>query len=214
MTTNSLTLPLPLTARPEGRRRLRFPGLPQAGLLAQAGRSSRRAERRLSKRARRGQRIVLGTPELPYEPLTLGGAPLEALRRFDGLAITIATRSVEILEQIDLLIELDGRHAVTVDLLIASLEPGSADLEESLRAAAALSAQGITTRIVLTDLSRLPVSAASAFAMHRLFEAARDCRAFDVTAAPEHGGDHGPWSRLLRCLRLELGFPRPVPGRG
>jgi DNA repair photolyase len=157
---------------------------------------------------------MLGTRELPYDPLALGGAPLTALRRFDGLAIAITTRSSEILEQLDLLVELDQRHAITVDLLIASFEPGTADLEERLRTAAALSAQGITTRLVLTGLHPGPISEHAASSLRQLFEAARECRAFDVTASFARGAGEEAWSPLLRCLRLETGFPRAVPGRG
>ena len=157
-------------------------GKPQRENLA-----ARHAEKRLNKRARRGQGIQLGTRELPYEPLALGGAPLAALQRFDGLAITITTRSTDILEQIELLVELDQRHAITVDLLIASHEPGSPDLEESLRTVSALSAHGITTRLVLTDPPQLPLSGDVASRFRHLFEAARACRAFDVAAVPLDG---------------------------
>ncbi len=177
------------------------------------GRSARTLERHLCRLARRGRRIGLGTPELPYEPLALGAAPLAALRPFDGLAINITTRSSEILEQLDLLIELDQRHAVAVDILIASLEPGSVDLEERLRTISALSAQGITSRLLLTDLPDLPLSAAAAASIRRLFAAARESRAFDVAAVPG-GVEAEEWSRQVRYLRLEMGFPRSAPGRG
>ena len=110
-----------------------------------------RAEKRLRRTARRGRRIVLGTAELPYEPLLLDGAPLQALRAFDGLEVAVTTRAPEIVEQLDLLIELDRRHAVSVDLLVACLDPESPDLRERLRAAAALGAEGITTRLVALE---------------------------------------------------------------
>jgi DNA repair photolyase len=179
-----------------------------------ASSSTRRARKHAGKIARRGQRVVLGTRELPYDPLALGGAPLAALRQFDGLAVAVTTRSSEILEQLDLLVELDQRHAVTVDLLIASFEPGSADLDERLRTAAALSAQGITTRLVLTGLPPGPVSESAASSVRQLFEAAKECLAFDVAASFERGAGEQAWAPLLRCLRLESGFPRSLPGRG
>lgn len=220
MHTDTLTLPFfpgtasrPARAGVPGRRWLRAPSLPSLEDDRPGHSSSRRAEKRLSRRARRKQRIVLGTPELPYEPLVLGGAPLAALARFEGLAIEVTTRSSEILEQLELLAELDRRHAVTVDVLVASLEPGSTDLEERLRTVSALSAQGITTRLVLTDPPRPPLDRRAAARVRRLFEAARACRAFDVVARPARAGGGG-WSRLIRHLRLELGFPRVVPGRG
>ena len=179
-----------------------------------ASAARRRTRKRAGKIARRGQRVMLGTRERPYDPLALGEAPLTALRRFDGLAVTVTTRSSEILEQLDLLIELDQRHAVVVDLLIASFEPGSTDLEERLRTAAALSAQGVTTRMVLTGLRPGPISDGAASWLRQLFEAAKACRAFDVIASFEQGAGEEAWSPLLRRLRLESGFPRAVPGRG
>ncbi len=230
MNANSLTLPfLPgLSPRPEGLeshpgralgamlRSLWVPGLlsPAAGGEGRiGGLTARLAERRLSRSARRGQRIVLGTPELPYEPLTSGGASLAALRRFEGLAIIVTTRSSEILEELALLVELDRRHAVTVDVMVASLEADSADLEERLRTVSSLSSQGITTCLLLTDLPGLPLSRSDALSVRRLFEAARDHRAFDVAAVLE--GEMEPdWERFLRYLRLEHGFPHAVTGRG
>ncbi len=175
--------------------------------------ATRRAERRLSKLANRGQQIVLGTPAIPYEPLLLGGAPLAALKRFEGLAINITTRSSEILEQLALLVELDQRHAVAVDMMVASLEPESPDLGERLRAVSELSAHGLTSRVLLTDLPDLPLSDRALARIHRLFEAAKHHRAIDVSAMLEDG-KAPEWSSLLRYLRLEYGFPRAVPGRG
>ncbi len=186
---------------------------PAGGKNRRGTRCARTTERYLSRLARRGQRIELGTPEQPYEPLAQGWPPLAALRRFDGLAVTITTRSSEILEQLDLLVELDRRHTVAVDVLIASLEPGSVDLEERLRAVSALSSHGITSRLLLTDLPDLPLSAGAACSIRQLFEAARDRRAFDVVAVP-CGVAGEEWLRLVRYLRLEMGFPRSAPGRG
>ncbi len=227
MTTNSLTLPFfpgpsgrsePHTGRAAGtdRRRYRLPGFLRAmtrDKTPRDGLSTRRIERHLRRLARRGGRIGLGTPEVPYEPLAQDGVSLAALRRFDGLAVTITTRSAEILEQLDLLIELDQRHAVTVDILIASVETGSPDLEESLRTVSALASHGMTTRLVLTDLPGLPLSTDATSGIRRLFEAAKECRAFDV-AVVSREVETEESSRLLRCLRLEMGFPRTAPGRG
>ncbi len=220
MHTNSLTLPFipcpsPRPESPRFRRRLRIPGLPRLkGRAAPSDRAGHHALRRLLKAARRGRSIVLGTPELPYEPLALGGAELAALRQFDGLEITVTTRSSEIVEQLDLLAELDQRHVVAVDVLVASIEPASADLKERLRTVSELSAHGVATRLVLTDLPRLPAFRDAASRVHQLFEAAIACRAHDVVVAFKRGVDTGGWRRLLRYSRLELGFPRTVPGRG
>ena len=175
--------------------------------------SRHRAERRLERSARRREPIVLGTVETPYEPWAQSAAPLAALRRFDGLAISITTRASEILEQLDLLVELDQRHAVAVDLLVATLDPDSADLAERLRAVSALASHGITARLVLTDLPASPTGRVSS-RVRRLLEAARDQGAFDVAAVFEPGAEAEAWSRFLRYLRFELGFPRSTAGRG
>lgn len=219
MTANSLTLPcLPGPSRP-ARRWLRIPDFLLREDEAPRDRSKLRAEKQLEKSARRGHHIVLGTPELPYDPMALGDAPLAALRRFDGLAITVTTRSPEILEHLELLIELDQSHAVEVDVLVAcSADGGPADsfepdLEERLRAVAALAAQGITTRLVVTDLPAHP-SPENAAQVRRLVEAAAERRAYDVAVASRNGTDDGEWSLLLSRLRLECGFPHVVPGRG
>ena len=171
--------------------------------------ASDRVEKRLRKSARRGRRIVLGTAELPYEPLVLKGAPLAALRDFGGLEIAITTNSPGILERLELLIELDRRHAVRVDVLIATLDPDSRDLQQRLRAASALGAEGIATRLILPDpVNALPAGAA---ALQRLFEAAIEGHIYDLPVA---GAWQPGWRRLVQRLRLENGFPRALPSRG
>ncbi len=214
---DSLILPLwplrpPRPIRPGAGRWFRALSLSRSA-PAGAG-SPQRAARRLRKVARRGGRIVLGSAEQPYEPLVLGAAPLRVLRPFEGLEIAIATRSSQILEQLDLLVELDQRHSVAVDVLSASLDPASPGAAECLRTVSALSAQGLTTRLVLTDLPRLSASGNAVQGLRRLLEAARECRAFDVAAAFRRGAEAAQWRRILRHQRLELGFPRPLPGRG
>ncbi len=216
MFSDSLALPLfprrpPRSAESEAGRWLRAPSLPKPPA---AERSLRRLERRLRRKARRGRRIVLGTPELPYEPLVLGGAPLAALSAFDGLEIKLTTRSSQILEQLELLVELDQSHSVTIDVLVALAGPSSPDAAEALRAVASLSAQGLTTRLVVTDVPPLAALRDAAGRMRRLFEAAGEHRAFDVAVAARRGDGAADWRRLLRGWRLELGFPRPLPGRG
>ena len=96
-------------------------------------------------------------------------------------------------------------------MLIATGDSGSPDLRERLRAVSALAAEGITTRLVATGLPDLVAGRQQAEVWtRRLFEAAWDSRAYDVAAA----GQATAWSNLFRRLRLELGFPRPLPGRG
>ena len=198
MYSNTLTFPTPLAdLSPRTDPRLRIPNLLQGLKAALPRRHSppaavgARLEQRLRRTAARGLRIVLGTAEQPYEPLALSGAPLAALLPFEGLEVAITTGSPEILEQLDLLAELDQRHAVTVDLLAASLDPVSPDLRERLRAVAALSAEGLTARLVVAAPPGLE------------------------QGLPSPAVGHDPtWKRLVHGLRLEHGFPRSLPGRG
>lgn len=175
-----------------------------------------RAERRLLATAQRGRRIVLGTPAAPYEPLLLSGAPLAALRSFEDLDIVITTRSPEICEDLALLVELDARHAITVDMVIASDDPSSPDLAEQLRAVASLAAEGITARLVIGGLAK-PKSKRRhhqiSANLRRLFETARQSRVFDISAS-EPTDTAGGWEPLVQRLRLEYGFPSRLPGRG
>ncbi len=223
MHTNSLTIPsfLPASGRWSRAEPRRWRDVLEdlgflAGLKAKrvAGDSAAdQAEKQVCKSARRGQHIVLGTAEIPYEPLVLNSAPLTALKQFSDLEIVITTRSAEILEDLELLVELDRKHAVTVDMLIAIDDSSSMDLRERLEAVAVLASEGITTRLITTDLP----AASDDIRPHQtestvrdLFEAARDCQAFDVaTTNPALGG-----GRLVQRLRLEYGFPRLLPGRG
>lgn len=209
MYSDSLTFPASLPGF-SPRPRLRIPNLLQS--LKQrlpAGESDgARLERRLRRNAARGRRIVLGTADAPYEPLVLGAAPLAALESFTGLSIVVTTRSPEIVEHLEQLAELDQRHAVLVDVLTATLDPASPDLRERLRAVAALAAEGITTRLVVTE----PLTSAcnAEAGLLRLFAAAAERRVYDVMS----GGPSPAWNRLVDRLRLEYGFPRAPPGRG
>ena len=171
------------------------------------------SKERLQRTARQGRRIVLGTSEMPYEPLLLGGAPLAALRQFADLEIVVTTRSSEITEELDLLTDLDVRNAVTVDFLVAPGEPGCPDLQNKVKAIARLAAAGLTTRLVATELpenhQRSTFSKATV-SLRRLFETARESQVFDVAV----GGETNGWNPTLRRLRMEYGFPRQLPGRG
>ncbi len=87
------------------------------------------------------------------------------------------------------------------------------DSAECLRTLSTLASHGLTTRLLLTDLPALPLAADTASELRRLFAAARERRAFDVAVAGP-GAEAAEWSRLVRRLRLEMGFPRGAPGRG
>ncbi len=219
MYSDSLTFPTVLPDLPRGPRFQIPPRLQLQAVLKDlkqrlpAGESdAARLEKRLRRTAARGRRIVLGTVDAPYEPLALGSAPLAALESFEGLSIVVTTRSPEIVEHLELLAELDQRHAILVDVLIASLNPASPDLRERLRAVAALAAEGLTTRLIVAE----PNDAAdhddrdAEAGIRRFFAAALESQAFDVAL----DGLSPTWNRTFDRLRLEYGFPRALPGRG
>jgi DNA repair photolyase len=172
---------------------------------------------------------------MPYVP----GADLAALRGFEGLDVAVTTQSPAILDDLERLVELDRRCSVTVDMMLAAvdpflvrrLEPGAADARSRIKSVAGLAAEGIAVRILCTPLC--PGLNAGETALRALFAAARDAGALDVLAgtaavrasrltrlrealsgrrAPEAGLD--PRLHLFRRLKLEFGFPRMSAGRG
>ncbi len=162
---------------------------------------------RLCRAARRGGPVALGTPDAPYEPA--GRSPLAALEGFEGLEVTVVTRSPEITGEIDLLAELDRRCSVTVEMLVPAADPV---LAWKLEAVARLAAEGIAVRVLC------PLAGETA--LRRLLAAAREAGVWDVRALTP------PRSRLalrqqpdaadttFQRLRLEYGFPRQMTGRG
>lgn len=166
---------------------------------------------RLCRAARRGGPLALGTPEAPYEPA--GRSPLVALEGFEGLEITVVTRSPEITGEIGLLAELDRRCSVTVEMLVPAADPV---LAWKLEAVARLAAEGIAVRVLCPP-------GAGEVALRKLLGTAREAGAWDVRALTP------PRSRLtlrqqpdtanaaditFQRLRLEYGFPREMTGRG
>jgi DNA repair photolyase len=199
----------------------------------------------LRRAAHRGQPVVLGSVEDPYTPAAptedIEGvrSPLAALARFDGLEVAVTTRSPEILRDMEALLELDRRCAVTVDMLLAAadpflvrrIEPQAAEARARLLAVARLAAEGIAVRILCTPLS--PGLNDSERALRQLFAAAREAGAQDVLAGAsadcrptclarlrgvlhrqQDPADFDPRLAVFRRLRLEHGFPRPMAGRG
>jgi DNA repair photolyase len=180
---------------------------------------------------RRGNQVALGTAEAPYAP----GVDLRELRGVEGLEVAVTTRSPAILDELERLVELDRLCSVTVDMMLAAvdpflvrrLEPGAAEARSRLRAVAGLAAEGIAVRVLCTPLcpglnDREP-------ALRAFMAAARDAGALDVMAgtAPEHSSrlarflgrrppetDLDPRLAVFRRLKLEFGFPRLSTGRG
>ena len=170
---------------------------------------------------RNGGPVVLGTPGRPYDP------SCHSLDRLNGLEereISIVTGSPRIADDIDTLVELDRRCAVTVDLLVPVGPDGVAALGWKLEAVTRLSSEGIAARVLCplpeggpqeTEIGE-PI-------LRRLFSAAREAGAWDVrpSTAPRKQGflsrahiEPSPTLATFSRLRLEYGFPREMPGRG
>lgn len=177
-------------------------------------------------------KLILGAKAEPYPAGEVAQRRTRRLLRrvarlSDALEVSILTRSPRLLRDLDLLVELDQRHAVTVDVLIAAADPeGAHDLEPAGTAAPAerfdlvrvLATAGIAARVLCTPI--LPGLNNSAAALRRLCEQARESGATDVLPAPHHpalpptSAESRSLLALFHRLRLEHGFPRGLPGRG
>jgi len=223
MHTNSLTFPTLLPGLspqvkdrgPEVRkkREYRLPELIAAMKSRLPTATDALSEEYLQRTAQQGKRIVLGTAEAPYEPLLLGGAPLKALHQFQDLNIVITTSSAEITEELELLTELDAKHAITIDFLVAPDDADSRDMLERTHAITRLTAEGLTTRLIATGLPEVHNGAFPRRAvvdLRQFFDSARRVKVFDVAIADKNHG----WKPMLHRLRMEYGFPYQLPGRG
>jgi DNA repair photolyase len=168
-------------------------------------------ERRLRKAALRKQPLVIGTPAEPYDPADdrFGAARslLSDLVRQEGLEITVTTRSPRLLRDLELLVELDKRHAVTVRVMVPAT-----DAELQLQAVRTLAAEGIATTVLCAPLGLDEGDEG----LRRSFAAASDAGARDVEvdAPPLGRTERERFLSLFRRLRLEHGFPREIAGRG
>lgn len=164
-----------------------------------------RREERLRRAAAQGRPIFVGSPERPYEPAAWPRAPWEILASFSGLAVRVTARSPALAGQLTALAELDRRHAVAVDLVVAAGDPESRRVGPAVRR---LAEQGITTRVLLQPRRGAHPDGDG---LRQLVEAVRRAGAFDLQLAD---GTPRAWARQVRHLRLEHGFPHPLPGRG
>lgn len=169
-------------------------------------------ERRLRKAALRRQPLVIGAPAEPYDPADderFGAARslLSDLLRQEGLEITVTTGTPRILRDLELLVELDKRHAVAVRVMVPAAAP-----ELQLQAVRALAAEGIATTVLCAPVD----SDEGEEALRRSFAAASEAGARDVEVdAPAPGrAERERFLSLFRRLRLEHGFPRETAGRG
>ena len=191
----------------------------------------------------RREPVVLGTAGADPYTVESGNAGqavfvrslLQALLRVEGLEVAITTRSPRILQDLSLLIELDQRHAVRVDVplpaidpeLALRIEPREPAPDARLWAVSQLASEGITTRVVVKPV--LPGVNDGEDALQALFEAAAEAGAGDIVldtvpaaraqlslwpGAKKSGPGREALLTLFRRLRLEHGFPKTQPGRG
>lgn len=167
---------------------------------------------------RNGGPVVLGTPGRPYDPSCRS---LDLLEGVEEREISIVTGSPRIADEIDSLVELDRRCAVTVDLLVPVGPEGAAALGWKLEAVTRLSSEGIAARVLCPLPEGVEVGET---VLRRLFAAAREAGAWDVrpSTAPRKQGflsrrpraETTPTLATFSRLRLEYGFPREMSGRG
>lgn len=161
--------------------------------------------------------VALGTPDHPYDP---AGRSLGLLEGLEEREISIVTGSPRIADEIDTLVDLDRRCAVTVDLIVPVGPEGTAALCWKLEAVTRLSSEGIAARVLCPLPDAVEVGEP---VLRRLFAAAREAGAWDVRphTAPRKQGflsrartEPTPTLATFSRLRLEYGFPREMSGRG
>ena len=174
--------------------------------------------RKLRKTDLRGEPISIGTATDPYQPaerhFRVTRSLLEVLREAQGLSLTIATKSPLILRDLDLIVELDRRHSVTVALSLTTLDPALArrieqrapDPQARLRTLRRLTAAGISTKVFCMPL--MPRINDNLQELEPLLEAARDGGADDVIPSPL---SLRPAARARFWPWLEREFPALVP---
>jgi hypothetical protein len=167
-------------------------------------------ERELRRAVARKEPIVIGSAADPYDPAVQGVARclLETFLRQEGLEVAITTRSPRIQNDLDLLVELDKRHSITIRMAV---EPGQ-DGAARMHAARVLASEGITTVILCCATEGNGGEAG----LRPLLAEAREAGIFDVEIEPPSlpRAERAAILGTFRRLRLEHGFPLDVPGRG
>ena len=152
--------------------------------------AAERLRQRLRKSDLRGQTIAIGTATDPYQTAdTQYGVTrslLEAFTAVEGLNLSITTKSPLVLKDLDLLAELDRRHAMeihmsitTVDRVLArKLDPKAPDPQARLRAVERLAEAGIA--VTVNCMPVMPGINDGEAELGPLFEAALAAGAIDV----------------------------------
>ncbi len=142
----------------------------------------------------RGQSIAIGTATDPYQPAEqhfgVTRSVLEVFREVEGLEISITTKSPLIARDLDLLVELDAKHVIQVNMTITTADSVLARRIERhapsplarLRTVEKLTRQGIETNVFCMPL--MPGINDGDASLRPLMEAARDAGAADIVASP------------------------------
>lgn len=181
-------------------------------------------ERRFRRSIPKKGPVAIGSAVDPYDPAVRGTARslLETFLRQEGLEISLTTRSPRIEADLDLLVELDRRHSVTVRITVPALDPELAreaepqgpDPRSRMRAARALASEGITTTLLCGPL-KTGVNDSEAV-LRPLLAEAREAGVYDVEVDADGLArtERPAILATFRRLRLEHGFPLDIPGRG
>lgn len=182
-------------------------------------RAAQSLRRQLRRHDLRGQTIALGTATDPYQPAErhygVTRSLLEVFREAEGLALAITTKSPLVVRDLDLLVELDRRHAVEVHVTLTTVDAGLARRMEvgapapaaRLRALAELAEAGLATRVNCMPV--LPGINDGEDELGPLMAAARAAGALQVTASPLFLKGAVVRSHFFAWLGRE--FPRLVP---
>ncbi len=173
--------------------------------------AAERLTQRLRKRDLRGQTIAIGTATDPYQPAEkhfgVTRSLLEVFSGVEGLHLSITTKSPLILKDLDLLAELDRRHAIEIHLSITTLDrelakkldPAAPDPQARLRAVERLAEAGIA--VTVNCMPVMPGINDSEYELEPLFEAAAAAGAVDVhqqalSLKPASRAKFFPWLKV------------------
>jgi DNA repair photolyase len=152
--------------------------------------AAERLTQRLRKRDLRGQTIAIGTATDPYQPAEkhfgVTRSLLEVFSGVEGLNLSLTTKSPLILQDLDLLAELDRKHAIEIHMSITTvdrdlarkLDPAAPDPQARLRAVERLAEAGIA--VTVNCMPVMPGINDSEAELSALFEAAAAAGAVDV----------------------------------
>jgi DNA repair photolyase len=153
-----------------------------------------RLRRQLVRHDLRGQTIAIGTATDPYQPaekqFEITRSLLEVFLDTEGLTLALTTKSPLVVRDLELLAELDRRHAVEVHVTVTTVDPELArrievnapDPRARLRTVERLAEAGIATRVNCMPV--MPGINDDEETLGPLLDAASAAGAHHVTAQP------------------------------